>query len=108
MINPSIIDWKITFQKHNLDNASSSSEKASDLDVTCFDWCGGRIDPPPTLVVGDSTNVNVYRYFDKSEDWGLLSWMGPICGVIDVGWSPDVGCDELTQALETDNPSTQH
>mmetsp|Transcript_13581 Transcript_13581/g.19776 ORF Transcript_13581/g.19776 Transcript_13581/m.19776 type:complete len:379 (+) Transcript_13581:62-1198(+) len=88
--------WSLKSHPINVDsNSNNSSENASDLGVTCLDWCGGRFEPP-TLVVGDSSgNVNVYRYFDKSEDWGLLlkldGHMDPRRGVLDVAWSPDVG-----------------
>lgn len=71
------------------------TSSASDLGVTCLDWCSGRFEPP-TLVVGDSSgNVNVYRYSDASKNWGLYLKLdghtNPRRGVLDVAWSPDVG-----------------
>ncbi len=72
------------------------TDTSSELGVTCLDWCGGRFEPS-TLVVGDSKgDVNIYRYSDRSENWGLyLKLEGHVSpmrrGVLDVAWSPDVG-----------------
>lgn len=71
------------------------NDSASDLGVTCLDWCTGRFEPP-TIVVGSSSgNVNLYRYSDASRNWGLLmrldGHISPRKGVLDVAWSPDVG-----------------
>jgi nucleoporin SEH1 len=70
-------------------------DKASELGVTCLDWCSGRFEPP-TLVVGDSSgNVNIYRSSDASRSWNLYMKLDghtqPRKGVLDVSWSPDVG-----------------
>lgn len=70
-------------------------DKASELGVTCLDWCSGRFEPP-TLVVGDSSgNVNVYRSSDASRSWNLYlkldGHFSPRRGVLDCAWSPDVG-----------------
>jgi nucleoporin SEH1 len=73
------------------------TDEASDLGVTCLDWCSGRFEPP-TLVAGDSSgNVNIYRYYDASEKWALHEnlkldgHISPRRGTLDVAWSPDIG-----------------
>jgi nucleoporin SEH1 len=58
---------------------------------TCLSWCTGRFDPP-TLAVGGSHCVLLYRYSESVRAWQSI-WSTSLAAsdVLDVAWAPNVG-----------------
>ena len=59
---------------------------------SCLSWCTGRFEPP-TLVVGGSTHLAIWRYVAASRQWTQMSVQFPKHAgpVLDVAWAPNVG-----------------
>jgi WD40 repeat protein len=63
----------------------------SEPGVTCLSWCTGRFEPP-TLVLGGSTHLSVWRYHSSSRQWSSILQFPKHPGtVLDVAWAPNVG-----------------
>jgi nucleoporin SEH1 len=59
--------------------------------ITCLSWCTGRFEPP-TVVVGGSTHLAIWRYISSSRQWTQLMQFPKHPGpVLDVAWAPNVG-----------------
>ena len=59
--------------------------------ITCLSWCTGRFEPP-TLVLGGSTHLAIWRYTSGSRQWtSLLQFPKHAGPVLDVAWAPNVG-----------------
>jgi nucleoporin SEH1 len=59
--------------------------------ITCLSWCTGRFEPP-TVVVGGSTHLAIWRYSSSSRQWTQLMQFPKHAGpVLDVAWAPNVG-----------------
>jgi nucleoporin SEH1 len=59
---------------------------------SCLSWSTGRFEPP-TLVVGGSTHLAIWRYSTSTRQWAPLPIQFPkLAGpVLDVAWAPNVG-----------------
>jgi nucleoporin SEH1 len=57
---------------------------------TCLSWCTGRFDPP-TLAVGGSHCVLLYRYSESVRAWQSIWSTSLATDVLDVAWAPNVG-----------------
>lgn len=60
--------------------------------ISSLSWCTGRFEPP-TLVVGGSTHLAIWRYIAASRQWTQMSLQFPKHSgpVLDVAWAPNVG-----------------
>ncbi|KAI2513702.1 hypothetical protein MHU86_842 [Fragilaria crotonensis] len=60
--------------------------------ISSLSWCTGRFEPP-TLVVGGSTHLAIWRYIAASRQWTQMSLQFPKHAgpVLDVAWAPNVG-----------------
>lgn len=71
--------------------ATIAAFPSAPLGVSCLSWCCGRFEPP-TLVVGGSHLVHLYRYSDAARTWqSLLTLPCGTADVLDVAWAPNVG-----------------